>query len=369
MPWKPRSMVCISVSAIFLSFGICALRSQTIPPAQQPRLTVPLTGYGWVPQKSVSNRKFLGDVSVAKLMALDLGTKILFVSEDVLVAYSTVQKGSDWRTASRQLQAYFIRTSDGTLLDKKTWPSSLRKDESNADTESRIMALRDGHFLVEANGTLMLYGSDLSLIREEKLEPFGPTEMWSVQSVSEGREIFLRHETSDCPDRDRCPVKYEWQDAESFRLLDSAVGDVFQGRGVRGAGDGVYIGWSSNGNSIFEPNRIPHKLCDDWRCSQMAVDAFLPLDLFVISSYFGGVGVVDRQRGLLWFDAPHVEKAHNLSFGKVETTVVGNKFGIWVSAIKKSVFDSVMVRSSVLFIFAVNNPRHVLAIPEHTVRG
>ena len=182
--------------------------------------------------------------------------------------------------------------------------------------------------------------------------------------MSEGREIFLRHETSDCPDRDRCSVKYQWRDAASFQLLHSAVGDVLQGRAVCGAGDGVFIGWNSNAHTIFEPNRTPHKICDDPRCSGAVVNAFLPQNVLVISSYFDGVGVVDRQRGLLWFDAPSADKAHSLSFGEVETTLKGSRFGIWVSAIRKSVFDSVMVRSSVLFIFDTDNPKHVFAIPE-----
>jgi hypothetical protein len=364
----------LGLRVLFITICICcrivSLSAQAVlPTLQRPRLTVSLKKYGYVPQKSASNRIFFRDISVGKLMALDPGLKLLFISEDVLVAYSTIEIGSDWRTASRQLEAYFIRTSDGTLLAKKTWRSTIRKDESDADTESRIIALRDGRFLIDANGTLMLYGIDLSLIREKILEPFGSREMWGVQSVSDGREIFLRRETADCPDRDRCPVQYEWRDAESFLLLDSAVGDVFQGRGVRGAGDGIYIGWSSNTNSIFEPNKTPHKLCDDWRCSQAFVDAFLPRNLAVISSYFDGVGVVDLQRGLLWFDAPTIDKAHSLSFGEIETTATGNRFGVWVSAIKNSVFDSVMVRSSVLFVFDTNNPKHVFAIPEPTGGG
>lgn len=356
--------------AMSICCGTFSLFPQAVPPsAQKPRLTVSLTRYGFSPEKGVSNRIFFRDVSVAKLMAFDPGIKLVFISEDVMVAYSTLLNGSDWRTASRQLQAYFIRTSDGSLLAKKAWPSTIRKDESNADTESRIIALRDGRFLVEANGTLMFYGSDLTLIREKRLEPFGPMEMWGVQNVSDGREIFLRHETSKCPDRDRCPVQYEWRDAASFQLVDSAVGDVFQGRGVRGAGGGVYIGWSLNSNTVFEPNKTPHKLCEDWRCSQMSVDAFLPRDLVVMSSSTEGVGVVDPRRGFLWFQAPSIEEERNFCFGQVETSLTGNRLAIWVSTSKKSVFDSVIVRSSVLFIFDVNNPKHVFAIPEHPGGG
>ncbi len=353
------------LAAMSICSGTSSLFPQAIPPtSQHPRLTVALTTYGFSPEKGVSNRIFFRDLSVGKLMAFDPGLKLVFISEDVLVAYSVLQKGADWRTASRELQAYFIRTSDGTLWAKKTWPSTIRKDESDADTEGRIIPLRDGRFLVDANGTLMLYGRDLSLIREKKLAPFGPTEMWSVQSVSEGREIFLRHETSLCPDRDRCAVQYEWRDAESFEPLNSAVGDVFQGRRVRAAGDGVYIAWSSNTNSVFEPNTVPRKLCDDWRCSQMSVNTFLAQGRVVLWSSTEGVGVADLRRGLLWFQAPSVGEVRNFSFGQVETSLTENRFAMWASTSKKSVFDSVIVRSSVLFIFDTNNPNHVFAIPE-----
>jgi len=75
--------------------------------------------------------------------------------------------------------------------------------------------------------------------------------------------------------------------------------------------------------------------------------------------------VVDRQRGLLWFDSPApTNDPHNLSFGFVGTSLSGSRFAFWVSAFKKGVFDSVLVRRMVLFVFDIDNPKHVFAMAE-----
>ncbi|WP_348260992.1 hypothetical protein P8935_14395 [Telmatobacter sp. DSM 110680] len=369
MRWETRPIFRISFSVMSLFFGFCAPLPQATLEAQQPRLTVSLTRYGWAPQKSDSDRIFFRDFSVNKLVALDLGTKLVFVSEDVLVVYSTVQKGSDWRTASRQLEAYFIRASDGTLLTKKTWPSTIRKDLSDADSESRIIALENGRFLVDADGRLLLYGSNLSLIRELKLEPFGPTELWGVQSVASGREIFLRHESAVFSDTNLRAVNYEWRDATTFRLITSVIGDVDQGMGVRGAEDGAFIAWSSPSYSIFRPNQPPDKICSNPICNRVTINAVVSSNYLVVSSFLDGIGVVDRQKGLLWFDTPSVEGSHKLAFGSVVAASTGNRFAIWISASKKCTFDSVLIRSSALFLFDINNPRHIFEIPEHPGGG
>jgi hypothetical protein len=364
-----QSLLLLAVTLVLIAPGTAQHARQTKLPAPQPRWTVSLANYGWTSGKGESNRKFFRDISVGKLMALDPAIKLLFISEDVLVAYSTVRTGSDWRTASRRLEADFIRTSDGNLLAVRKWPSTIRKDLSDADTESRIIALGGGRFLVDVNGTLMLYGSDLSLIREKKLEPFGPTEMWGVQRIADGREIFLRHETSICPGRDYCLPEYEWRDAETFRLLSKAVGDDSHGRGVRGAEDGAFIAWSSPGYSIFRPDQPPRKICGYPLCSKVIIDAATSSNYLVVSSCLDGIGVVDQQRGLLWFDAPSKEDLLNLSFGVVGASLSGGRFAVWVSAIKKGMFDSVLVYSSGLFIFDIDSPKHVFELPEHPGGG
>jgi hypothetical protein len=355
----------VALTSLAGAQGAGQFAPQTKLPTPQPRWTVSLEKYGWTPQGGESNRVFFRDISVGKLMSLDVGIKLVFVSSDVVVAYSTVKTGQNWRTASRQLQAYFIRVSDGSLLRVQQWTSAIRKDESIADTESRIIPLTDGRFLVQVNGTLMLYGSDLSLIRELKLDPFGPTEMWGVQRVADGREIFLRHESSICPGRNYCLPEYEWRDAETFQLLSKSIGDDSHGRGVRGAEDGAFIAWSSPGLKIFRPNQPPRKICSDPLCDSVLVDDCGFSKYFVVSSEWGGIGVVDRQHGLLWFDSPApTNDPHNLSFGFIDASLSGRRFAFWVSAFKKGEFDSVLVRRTVPFVFDIDNPKHAFAMAE-----
>jgi len=365
MPRVFQSLLFLAVTPALIAQETARHTPQIKLPTPQPRWTVSLAKHGWTPQESESNRVFFRDMSIGKLMALDLGIKLVFVSSDVLVAYSTVKTGKNWRTASRKLQAYFIRVSDGSLLEFQEWTSTIRKDTSRADTESRVIPLTDGRFLVQASGTLLLYGSDLAPIRELKLEPFGPTEMWGVQRIADGREIFLRHESSICPGRNHCLPEYEWRDAETFQLLSKSVGDDSDGRDVRGAEDGAFIAWTSPGYSIFRPNQPLRKICSDPLCNRIGIDDAGSSKYFLVSSEWDGIGVVDRQRGLLWFDSPApTNDPHNLSFGFVGTSLSGSRFAFWVSAFKKGVFDSVLVRRMVLFVFDIDNPKHVFAMAE-----
>jgi hypothetical protein len=365
MPRVFQSLLFLAVTPALIAQETARHTPQIKLPTPQPRWTVSLAKHGWTPQESESNRVFFRDMSIGKLMALDLGIKLVFVSSDVLVAYSTVKTGQNWRTASRRLQAYFIRVSDGSLIKVQQWTSTIRKDPSIADTESRIIPLTDGRFLVQANGTVMLYGSGLSLIRELKLNPFGPTEMWGIQRIADGSEIFLRHETSICPGRDYCIPEYEWRDAEAFQLLGKAVGNDSDGRDVRGAEDGAFIKWTSPGYSIFRPNQPPRKICSDPLCNRIGIDDGGSSKYFLVSSEWDGIGVVDRQRGLLWFAPPSpTNDPHNLSFGFIDTALSGRRFAFWVNAFKKGLFDSVLVRHMALFVFDIDNPKHVFAMAE-----
>jgi hypothetical protein len=157
----------------------------------------------------------------------------------------------------------------------------------------------------------LLYGSDLAPIRELKLEPFGPTEMWGVQRIADGREIFLRHESSICPGRNHCLPEYEWRDAETFQLLSKSVGDDSDGRDVRGAEDGAFIAWTSPGYSIFRPNQPLRKICSDPLCNRIGIDDGGSSKYFLVSSEWvaalGGAGtlpVLDGDLHLAGLSAP-----------------------------------------------------------------
>ncbi|MGH9518205.1 MAG: hypothetical protein ACRD2D_01090, partial [Terriglobales bacterium] len=131
--------------------------------------TVDLRSYGWRGPITESNREFFRDFTLEKLAAEDIRTKLLFISNDVLVAYHTKVDGRDWRTAKRSLDGFFLKVGDGSLLARRQWPSVLRKDGSDADTEARIVALQNGKILVISDGILMLYSDHLQLIDQHKL--------------------------------------------------------------------------------------------------------------------------------------------------------------------------------------------------------
>lgn len=163
----------------------------------QPVVRIDLAKFGWMPAKTESNRAFFKDYSLAKLEALDPNTKISFLSDDVIVPYHTKQEGQDWRTATRQLEAFFISAKDGSLLSMKRWPTVVRGSGSDLqDSEGRLIQLSNGRFLAFANHTMMLYGSNFELAAQKKLEPSSLSDLWSAQSVAGGHKIFLRHQSA-----------------------------------------------------------------------------------------------------------------------------------------------------------------------------
>ena len=135
--------------------------SLTAAPSR-PNWTVALKKYGWSPAESESNKSFFSDFTLAKLEAMDDNTRVRFVSDDVIVAYHTKREGSDWRTAIRHLEGFFISAKDGKMLSVKDWPTVVRGSNSDLiDSESRLIPLSKGRFLVLANKTMMLYGNNL----------------------------------------------------------------------------------------------------------------------------------------------------------------------------------------------------------------
>jgi hypothetical protein len=91
--------------------------SESAPPT--PTTVVDLRKFGWTSPPEVSNREFFKDFSVEKLEAMDGGANLLFLSEDVIVIYHTVQNGKDWRTAPRVMEAFAVQAEDGTSPSQK----------------------------------------------------------------------------------------------------------------------------------------------------------------------------------------------------------------------------------------------------------
>jgi hypothetical protein len=201
-----------------------------------PALVVDLRKIGWEPPQFESNRQFFKDVGIAKLESQDKKTRIFFLGEDVIVAYHTKQEGKDWRTAPRLLEAFFIRATDGSLLSTKTWPASIRKSGNDLrDSESRLLPVYDGNFLVFANGAMSLYAVDLELRKQRKLEPDTQTALWGSQSITDGREVFLRHESTS-----ERGVTYYWLSANDLEVNYQVPGyrdTDFQVQGLVRAGE------------------------------------------------------------------------------------------------------------------------------------
>src|ERR1035441_4868184 len=102
------------ILVLLLAFGSLG-NSQSVTP-NRPDWTVALKKYGWRAPEAESNKSFFSDYSLTKLEAMDDNTRIRFVSDDVIVAYHTKREGSDWRTATRHLEGFFISARDGKML-------------------------------------------------------------------------------------------------------------------------------------------------------------------------------------------------------------------------------------------------------------
>jgi hypothetical protein len=187
-----------------------------------PSVVIDLKKVGWKPAPDESNRSFFKDFSTAKLEALDDTTKILFLTSDLVVVYHTTQQGKNWRTATRQLEAFFISAKNGSLLRTKTWPTVQRRSgDELRDSEARLIRLQDGRFLVMANGRMMLYESNLDLVKELELSPFTSTDLWAVQTVAEGKQIFLRHESQA-----DLHVTYSWLASDTLARIIREVEEI-----------------------------------------------------------------------------------------------------------------------------------------------
>jgi len=74
-----------------------------------------------------TNKKFFKDFTLAKLEALDENTRVPFISNYELVVYDTKQKGENYRTATREVEAFFVNAQNGSLLQTKLWPVQMRQ--------------------------------------------------------------------------------------------------------------------------------------------------------------------------------------------------------------------------------------------------
>lgn len=351
---------------VFICNGVAGLTAQNSSLGPVPRWVVDLRMYGWHAPVFESDKVFFKDLSLGKLEALDDKTRIIFVSNDVLVGYHTKKEGQNWRTADRKLEAFFLRAADGSLLSTKLWPTTIRKAMEAAESESRIVSLQNGRFLVVANGNLMIYSGDLNLIKERKLEPFGPSDFWGIQRVAAGHEIFLRHERLS--DRH---LTYQWIDAGTFQLLDEMPGDIMQGRDPIASAKGLFLLSNSGIREIGIPGQ-ERMICNDPLCREDGSQAYIAPQFLGISS-MSGIGVLDPEHGLLWSDSVGREdNYHRLQFGDVSPALAGERFAVCVWSDHKFVFDSVVLPTApkaTVLVYNALRSKHVFAVTVNSKSG
>jgi hypothetical protein len=331
---------------------------------------VDLRKIGWVPPAHQSNQAFFKDFSIGKLVSLDENTKLVFLTEGVIVAYHTKQEGSDWRTAARVMEAFFIQVKDGTLFSTMRWPTRLRRsDNDDRDSEARLIPLSNGRFLTLANGVLRLYASNLDLLKEQKLEPDTSGDMWAAQSVAEGQKIFLRHESISPPN-----TTYSWVDSENLKIMHTAPGyrdrDFLVQAGVK-AGDGSVFTLSKSGVRMIDKDQNVKTICGDRLCRDADLFHVLSARRIGVSAR-NGFGIIDIDDGIMWsklIDSKYDPK--RFQFGSIQCALSGTRLGLWLTGDKKAFFDGVKVSTwpPTILVYDTDGPKNPFVIRTTPVDG
>jgi hypothetical protein len=345
----------------------CNASSKTHPQSTSSgvhaKWTIELKKYGWIPAKSESDKKFFKDFTLAKLEGLDQNTRVLFISNDELVVYHTKQEGENYRTATRQVEAFFVKAQDGSLLQTKLWPVQVRKsEEDRRDSEARLVPLSGDRFLILANGAIMIYDHELNLINQEKLEPPSSTGPWSVQAVAGGAQIFLRHEPG-------LPVTYEWRASDTLQVLRKTPGyrdRLFHPQAVVNAGENAVFTGGRSGIEMITPDQQMKIICDDSFCRGDG-HVHVLASQYIVFSGRTGIGVIDIDHGLVWSKTIGPNRNLNrapFQFGGIVSSISGTRFGFWMTSYRKTLFDGVKVHQSpVLLIYDATNPKLLCSIP------
>lgn len=349
-------VVCFIVG--LLALGVSAAEHVKPKPALSPTTVIDLQQIGWKPPRTESNRAFFKDFTLSKLFAVDDNTRVTFLTEDLLVVDHTIQEGNDWRAAPRRMQAFLVQAKSGALLATNDWVTRPRTAmDDRFDSESRITPLHEGHFVVLANGTLLLYSSTFELLKQRKLEPYAAGDRCAVQSTGAGTTIFLRQESKSGK------VIYSWLNVDT---LDTTYEMPGYGEGelafVQAAEDAVFT-LSKVGVERVDQNR---------RITEIPVPMTFPgtgLVTVLSTRYVGvtdrnGIRIVDVKNGSVW--ARDVEKRYidrAFAFGELKPTVPGNRFAVSVVSVQKGKFDGIEINSNpTILVYEVVTPKEPTVI-------
>ena len=347
----------------FGSFG--GAKSGPVPSVKAPDIVIDLARFGWTPPHFESNRDFFKDFSLAKMFAVDGNTNVIYLAEELVVAYHSKQDGKDWRSP-RRMEVFFINTKDGSLLATKNWLTRPRTSiDERYDSEARIIALHDGHFLVFANGVLMLYNAKLELLKQQELRPYTQNDIWSMQAVPGGRAVFLQHASTSGQ------VTYLWLSSDTLEVqyqmsgcrVDDSVGSV-----------------SAAQEAVFIRSRSGIRKCD--RDQHLSTVSNILLDRgagdirMLSSQYLGvsadsGIGVIDVDHGVVWVKATNRKYRRNyFMFGEMRPAMSGTRFAVWVAAYHKALFDDVEIKADpTILVYDIANPKSPISILFKPVSG
>jgi hypothetical protein len=336
-----RCFICIVI--VLMSNSFVASEPPTV---DGPRWTAQLKQYGWSRPKAESNKAFFEDFTLSKLEALDIRTKVAFTSETQAVVFHTQQVGHDWQTASRQLQAFFINTVDGSLLMKKDWPASTRGSESDLiDSESRLIPLDQGSIAVMADRKITVYDERRQQVKERKLEASHAGDLWSIQSVANGKELFLRHQSSE----DK-RTTYLWLDSTSLSEVATMPGPMGKSFSVPVTpGENFVLTYSeylspgvTSGIIKLNLDGSTATICSEQLCREDHVLAYS--SPFLVISGRRGIAAIDLNRGLRWQgQIPPTSNPNQFQFGNVRTSMSGSTFALWITSTRDSSFDGVPI--------------------------
>jgi hypothetical protein len=184
------------------------------------------------------------------------------------------------------------------------------------DSENRLIPLQGGHFLVVVGTGMLLYDSSFRLLKEFHFTSSNSHDLWAVQSVDSGRQIFLRQESA----RD-AHATFSWLDAESLQIVKQmpAHGDFDLRTGVV-AGRDFILAKTEIGIQLVRPST--QKLLRDNETEKSFSYRLVGPDAIAIAGRTG-ISLIDINRGPVW--AKTVSKPQAFQFGDIHPAMLGGQ--------------------------------------------
>jgi hypothetical protein len=244
----------------------------------------------------------------------------------------------------------------GTLLRKQEWKIASRQNPIDTiESESRILALSSGRYMVQANHTLLFYDSEGNLLKQHQLGPG----MWGVQSEDNGEELVIRHVTDG-------RTVYHWVEPDSMRVKaeywdDSPNRSQIGLLAVRGA----LIDIEKDGLRSVSNTGNERLLCSSELCRAPAVKSAYPTDRgVVVMSRFGACSI-SLEQGVLWAKRTPSSGFDQIKVGPAIQSISGRRFGLFVYRGRKyREFDGIkLTQPAEIFVYDAENPNALTILP------